>query len=118
MGLAIILYTTSYRLMIAALLLEGMMATVRLQVSGIYLYENLCHANYAKIIGIDSCCQGVFGICGALYFIYISNDANGVLYFAFGLQLLGTIGALMFYQESPKYLIVTNQYERAQTVFS
>ena len=37
----VIMVTTSYRVMIAALIIEGMMATARAQVSVVYLFESM-----------------------------------------------------------------------------
>ena len=41
MAFTVIMATESYRVMIAALVVEGMMATARAQVSVIYLFETL-----------------------------------------------------------------------------
>ena len=37
----VIMATTSYRVMIAALIIEGMVATARAQVSVVYLFESM-----------------------------------------------------------------------------
>lgn len=37
----VIMVTTSYRVMIAALIIEGMVATARAQVSVVYLFESM-----------------------------------------------------------------------------
>ena len=117
-ALTVILFTTNYRIMIAAIMVLGMMATVRQQVTVVYLYENFRHHHYARVMGIDSCCQGAFGICGALYFMFISKSWFGLVFFSFCLSLFGTIGCMLFYYESPKYLLVTNQLEQTHRVLS
>ena len=38
---SVIMATTSYRVMIAALIIEGMVATARAQVSVVYLFESM-----------------------------------------------------------------------------
>ena len=114
--MAIILTTNSYRLMIAAIVMEGLVATVRQQVSVIYLYESFRNMHYAKTFGIVNCCEGLFGICGALYFLFISKSWFYLVLAAFILQVIGTIGC-MFYHESPKYLIASGQLDRAHQVF-
>ena len=38
---SVIMVTTSYRVMIAALIIEGMVATARAQVSVVYLFESM-----------------------------------------------------------------------------
>ena len=105
--MSVVLFTNSYRMMIGALMTLGMMATVRQQVTVVYLFENFRHHHYARVMGIDSCCQGAFGICGALYFLFISKSWFYIIFFSFCLSLLGTIGCMLFYHESPKYLIIT-----------
>lgn len=98
--------------MIAALVVEGMVATARTQVSVIYLFESLKKEDFAKIYSIISSMEGIIGVFCSIYFMYLSKSWFWLLLVGFTLQLIGTIG-VCFFPESPKYLIKTGQIDRA-----
>ena len=96
--------TNSYRLMIAALIVLGMVATSRAQVSVIYLYESFTKETFVAVYSICSCMEGVAGIFGCIYFMYISKNWFWLLLGAYVMQVIGTV-FVCFFPESPKYLV-------------
>ena len=109
--------TENYRVMIAALVVEGMVATARAQVSVIYLFETLKKEHFGTAYAIMSSFEGIFGVLGSLYFMYVSKSWFWLLLGAYFLQVIGTIG-VCFFPESPKYLVKSGQLLRAQEVFA
>ena len=103
-----IMITENYRLMIAALVVLGMVATSRAQVSVIYLYESLTKEHFVTTYAICSCMEGIFGLLGSIYFVFISKNWFWLLFGAYVLQVIGTIG-VCFFPESPKYLVKSGQ---------
>ena len=105
--MAIVFFTTSYRVMVASMIIIGMTTTIRQQVCIIYLYESFRKEHYARVLAFIVSIDGIVGIIGALYFLFVSKNWLYLYSVAFIMQLLGTVGCLSFH-ESPKYLIVTN----------
>ena len=104
--------TTSYNVMILALFTLGLCATARAQISIIYLFESIQKVHFCAVFTTASVIEGLFGISGSLYFLYVSKNWFYLLFVAYIVQLLATIGAF-FIPESPKFLISSGQYERA-----
>ena len=109
--------STTYTLLIASLFVIGAMATIRVQVSVIYLYETLTRNDYRRVYTALAMFEGVAGVISTLYFRIVSKDSTGLIIIAYVMMLLGVIAAFM-YPESPRYLVKTDQIERAQEVFS
>ena len=96
--------TQSYRVMIAALIVLGMVATSRAQVSVIYLFESLTKETFVTTYTMCTCMEGVFGLFGSIYFMYISKNWFWLLLGAYIMQIIGTT-LVCFFPESPKYLV-------------
>ena len=104
LAFTVIMVTQSYRVMITALIVLGMVATARAQVSVIYLFESLTKEHFVITYAFCSCMEGVFGLLGSVYFMYLSKNWFWLLFAAYVLQVIGTVG-VCFFPESPKYLI-------------
>ena len=85
-----------------------MVATARAQVSVIYLFESFTKEHFVTVYSICSSMEGVFGLIGSMYFMYISKNWFWLLFAAYILQIIGTT-AVFFFPESPKYLVKSGQ---------
>ena len=101
-----LLYTPSYVGLIASMMLMGMTATVRAQISVVYFYESLTKESYDYFYSIVAMLEGFIGLGAALYFQMVSKNWFWLLFTGYVLQVLGTIGSF-FYPESPRWLIKT-----------
>jgi len=108
--------STSYSVLIGCMFVMGLMATIRVQVSVMFLYEIFSRAQYQRVYTSLAMFEGVAGVFAALYFKYLSKDANGLMFISYMMLCIGTI-ASFFYPEAPRYLVKSNQIDRAQEVF-
>lgn len=107
--------TRSYTILVIALMLMGSMATIRTQVSVVYLYEIMKKQHYTFVFSCGASIEGLVGVLASLYFMYLSKSAMGLLTTAYVIQMLGNIGSF-FYLESPRFLIKSDQLEEARVV--
>ena len=103
-----IIATRSYTVLVAALILMGTMATIRTQVSVIYLYEIMKKKHYTLVFSCGASVEGLVGVLASLYFMYISKSSKGLLLTGYIIQIFGNIGSF-FYLESPRFLIKSDQ---------
>ena len=96
--------TRSYEVMIMALFTLGLCATARAQITCIYLFESVQKVHFSNVLTAASVLEGLFGISGSLYFLYVSKNWFYLLFVAYMVQILATFGAF-FIPESPKFLI-------------
>ena len=101
-----LLYAPSYAGLIASMMVLGMMATIRTQVSVVYFYESMTKQNYTLMYATMAMLEGFIGLTAALYFQYMSKNWFWLIFFGYVAQVFGTIGSF-FFPESPRYLIKT-----------
>lgn len=113
----VLVLSTTYELLIASLFVIGTMATIRVQVSIVYLYETLTRADYLRTYTALAMFEGVAGLLSALYYRYVSKDSMGLILTSYVMMTAGTVAAFV-YPESPRYLVKTDQIERAHGVIA
>ena len=102
--------------MVKALFALGMCSTSRAQIFVIYLYESLQRHHYPRIFTFANCMEGLFGLLGSLYFLYLSKNCFWLIAIAYTFQVVATLG-VFFLPESPKFLISRGEYEKASLSF-
>lgn len=103
----VLVISTTYELLIASLFVIGTMATIRVQVSIVYLYETLTRADYLRTYTALAMFEGVAGLLSALYYRYVSKDSMGLILTSYVMMIAGTVAAFL-YPESPRYLVKTD----------
>jgi len=104
LSFTVLLLSTTFTLLISSMFMMGAMATIRVQVSIVYLYETLKRSDYRYFYTALAIFEGVSGVGAALYFKYVSKDAMGLLWCSYFCMVLGFLASLL-YPESPRYLI-------------
>ena len=112
----VLVLSRSYAVLVGCMFINGMMATIRVQVSVAYLYEVLSRDQYVLSYTLLAVFEGVSGVLGTLFFMFVSKDATGLILTAYLFLAIGTITAF-FYPESPRYLVKSDQIDQAQVVF-
>lgn len=112
---AALVYTHSYAVAVTSLFIMGGLATITTQVGFIYAYENMRVKNYELTTIVLGLSEGFISVFGALYFSYITKNYYPLILTGFVLTLLGTFGVLYYY-ESPRFLIKSGQITKAQEV--
>ena len=111
----VLIFSTSYELLISSLFVIGAMCTVRVQVSVVYLYEIFTRADYKTMYTVVCMFEGVAGVAAALYFKFVSKDSQGLMLIALAMMAVGTV-ACWFFPESPRYLIKRDRISCAKDV--
>ena len=112
-----IITATNYNMLIVSILVFGMMSTVRVQVSIVYIYELVMKKNWTPAVTAMSVIfDGPAGLFAAIYFSYISNDQHWIMLACFSCSLIGAI-IVAFLPESPCFLISSGKLGEAQQAF-
>ena len=104
LAFATILFASSYALLISAMFVLGMMATMRTQVAFLNMYENSQKDHYDIIVAVAFSFEGAIAMTCAIYFAFISKHWLYLVIFGFSLQFCGLI-LYFFNVESPRWLI-------------
>ena len=106
--------TESYNVMIASIFSMGLLATPRLHVSTILLFELMQTEKwtlaYALICVFG---EGLSGLVPAIYFIYVSKNWYWLMVGCTVNCSISAFGTYFILPESPKFLISTGQLEKA-----
>ena len=115
-GYSLLFMTHSYTVLIIAMTIMGLCATIRTNISVIYYHESLTKKHFATFFSILASTEGVFGMLSTIYFVFISKNWVYIIGVGLLMQLCGTICSY-FFLESPRWLIKSGQIRRAQQVF-
>lgn len=102
-------------MLLVSLILLGMMATVRAQVSVNFIYESMRKDHFSKTYTLVAMSEAIVGVGAVLYFKYLSKDYFNLLLTGYIFHFIGIFGSF-FWQESPRYLIKSGQIEKASEV--
>ena len=82
-GYSLLFLTHNYNVLILAMSILGMMATVQIQIGPFYFYECLKKEHFTTVISLLGCFEGTMGIIASLYFIFWNKHWFGLIFSGF-----------------------------------
>ena len=110
------LVTRSLMVMSISIFIQGLLASLRVQIGYVYLMELMPRSAQTLVTTIWCCCDSVIYLFASVYFWKISKHA-------FYFELVGFVwvclsSILMFWiPESPRFLVSTGKLDAAKAVF-